>query len=349
MEQRRHTAALLHGAGYAGRELIRLLAMHPDVDLMEVTSRSHAGEAYAKAHPGLRGIVDGTFSAEWTARDVDIVFVAAEHGRGGAAVAGILATGYDGAIIDLSADFRLKDAALYRHIYGVDHPRPDLLDSFTYGLPELEAPYASNAQYIANPGCFATGITLALHPILQRFPDLRVAVTALTGASGSGARAKATTHFPDREGNVRAYSVLSHRHMAEVEQSLGTSGTIAFTPVSGPWTRGIWGTASARLPEGISQMNISDLFIEAYGDSIFVRMAEDELPELLPAANSPFCDIGWIVRGRDLVIGFALDNLLKGAASQAIQNMNLLLRLPEHAGLLPPAMAAHLASTEDYA
>lgn len=335
----KYRAALLHGAGYAGRELIRLLAHHPYVDLVQVTSRSHAGEPYWKAHPPLRGIVEGTFSESFTESSVDVVFIAAEHRQGAGAVDALLADGYRGAIVDLSADFRLRDVSVYESVYDVEHPRPDLLDSFVYGLPEVHAPYPEGTKYVGNPGCFATGISLALYPVRDLIAETPVAVTALTGASGSGARAKQTTHYPDRSGNVRAYSVLAHRHTAEVDQTLGVSGRVLFTPVSGPWTHGIWGTATLLLPAELSEADINTRYEEAFGDRRFIRLTPGTLPELLPAAGSPFCDIGWTVKDGTLVIGFAIDNLLKGASSQAVQNMNLLLGLPEAAGLLPsPSM-----------
>lgn len=330
-------AAVLHGAGYVGRELIRLLHAHPDVALAEVTSRSHAGDPLFAAHPAFRGLIPGSFAESLSEFDVDVVFVAAGHGKGAAAVADLLDAGYGGAIIDMSADFRLQSPELYETIYGIEHPLRDLIPSFRYGLPEIVGEHPKETKYIANPGCFATGIALALHPLTTAIPSLRASVTALTGASGSGARASATTHFPDRSGNVRAYRVLSHRHTPEVEQTLGVHGGIAFTPISGPWTDGIWGTASVELPEGIDASDVAAWFERAYGSSPLIRLYPNQLPELAPVVHSPFCDIGWIVSDRELVVGFALDNLWKGAASQAIQNMNLILGLDETAGLLPKA------------
>lgn len=338
----KYRAVVLHGAGFVGRELIRLLTLHPAVDLACVTSRSHAGEPIWKAHPSLRGYVDLTFEPEFESEDVDVVFVAAGHGHGARAVLDVLSTGYEGAIIDLSADFRLVDSKKYEDVYGAPHPAPELINRFVYGLPELFS-VGSDTPYVANPGCFATGMALALHPLTAYVTPFRAAVTALTGASGSGAMASATTHFPDRDGNLRAYRVLNHRHVPEVEQALGVDGGVSFTPVSGPWTHGIWGTASAWLPDAFSGDDVSSWYARAYSEAPFVRLYPNTLPELLPAVHSPFCDIGWVVRGRELVVGFALDNLLKGAASQAIQNMNQILGLDERAGLLPSHASSDLA------
>jgi LysW-gamma-L-alpha-aminoadipyl-6-phosphate/LysW-L-glutamyl-5-phosphate reductase len=328
--------SILHGAGYVGRELITVLAHHPALSLGEIVSRSHAGDPISKAHPHLRGVVEGAFVDRLTDLSVDAVIVAAEHGQGVAAVQKLLETGYEGVIIDMSADFRIHDPALLKTYYGWDHPAPALLDEFVYGLPEVYAPYPSGTKFIANPGCFATGIALALAPLAEHLDITRVSVTALTGASGSGARPKSTTHFPDREGNVRAYSVLTHRHLAEV--AMVTGATPTFVPASGPWTRGIWGTAVANLPAGFGPEQVRTWFEEAYAACPLIRLWPDELPELKPVAGTPFCDIGWTVHAGHLVVGFAIDNLLKGAASQAVQNLNLLLGLPETAGLLPSAI-----------
>jgi N-acetyl-gamma-glutamyl-phosphate reductase len=202
-----------------------------------------------------------------------------------------------------------------------------------YGLPEIFAPYPSGAKYIANPGCFASALSLALWPVASNLKAVSASVTALTGASGSGSRPKETTHFPTRDGNVRAYKVLRHQHLPEVRQILGEQASVSFVPVSGPWTRGIWGTAQIELHDGAAE--VSSWFTSAYGGKPFIRLWEEELPEMRFSVQTPFCDIGWMVQNRHLVIAFALDNLLKGAASQAIQNLNLLLGLPETTGLLP--------------
>ncbi len=340
----RKRVAVLHGAGYAGGELIRLLTAHPFVTLDAVTSRSFAGKPVWAAHPALRGRTPLTFSdgGDLALDDLDAVLIAAEHGQGVHAVARLLDAGFDGTIVDLSADFRFDDPAMYETWFGFTHPAPARLADFTYGLPEIHAPYAT--KHVANPGCFATGLTLALWPLAQRLPALDAAVTALTGASGSGAKPKATTHFPTRDGNVRAYKVLAHQHLPEVLQTLGPHAEVAFAPASGPWTRGIWGTAHVTLPEGVAEADVARWYDEAYAGGACVRLWPGTLPELRFAVGTPFCDLGWTVRGRRLVVGFALDNLLKGAASQAVQNMNLLLGLPETAGLLPSAEQPSLAS-----
>jgi N-acetyl-gamma-glutamyl-phosphate reductase len=293
------------------------------------------------AHPELRGVLDMSFTGENEAvlEGADAVFLAVNHGDGMAVVDEILSLGFEGIIVDLSADFRLADPTTYRTWYGKEHLRPDLLEMAFYGLPEIMGSPPKGTRLVANPGCFATAISLALHPVTRRFPESHVAVTALTGASGSGMTPGPGTHFPDREGNVRAYNVMRHRHQAEVRQIVGAGVSLSFVPVSGPWTHGIWGTATVRLPEGTSTDIVSAWFEESYDCWRLVRLSPGALPELRHVAGTPFCDLGWIVEDRSLVVGFALDNLLKGAATQAIQNLNLLAGLADHAGLVPQARA----------
>lgn len=335
--------AVLHGAGYTGGELIRLLLSHPDVSLEAVTSRTFADQPVWVAHAKLRGQSDLVFTdpEQLDVAALDAVLIAAEHGKGVHTVQHhLLGEGFRGCIVDLSADFRFSDPAHYDKWFGYTHPAPELLDHFAYGLVERFAPYPEGTRYIANPGCFASAIGLALWPIAHHLPDVHASVTALTGASGSGAKPKSTTHFPTRDGNVRAYKVFAHQHSPEIAHTIGPNASFSFAPVSGPWTRGIWGTAHFSVPAGVDENAIAGWFEDAYGDSPFIRCWPGQLPELRNAVNTPFCDIGWIVDGSQGVVGFAIDNLLKGAASQAIQNLNLVLGLPETAGLLPQSSEA---------
>jgi len=198
--------AVLHGAGYVGGELIRLLHAHPLVHLGSVTSRTFAGEPVYVAHPALRGQVDLSFTApeDFNLSGVDALVIAAEHGQSMHLVPEILASGYAGPIVDLSADFRLNDAETYAEWYGQAHAAPELLAQFAYGLPEQWTPTSTPSMYVANPGCYATGLSLAIAPLAAQGKPLDLHVTACTGASGSGATPSAATHFPDRDGNVRA-------------------------------------------------------------------------------------------------------------------------------------------------
>lgn len=328
--------AVLHGAGYVGGELVRLLLGHPHAEVAAVTSRSQAGAPVWATHAALRGVTDLVYTGP-EALDVsrlDAALVCAEHGQGAAAVAALREAGFEGLVVDLSADHRLRDAALYPTWYRTEHPAPERLADAVYGLAEVAREALPGARLVANPGCFATGLGLALWP-LRAFGAVEASVTALTGASGSGARPSAGTHFPSRDGNVRAYKALAHQHLAEVTQLLGSDARVHFVPSSGPWTRGIWGTAHVTLPAGVGEAEVAAAFESAYGDAPLVRLSPGALPELRPTVGTPFCDLGWVVRDAHLVVGVALDNLLKGAASQAVQNLNLALGLPETAGLLP--------------
>jgi len=319
--------AILHGAGYVGRKLIEQVLVHPELELVAVTSRSHAGEPIWAAHKHLRAQSPVHFTSTLD-MEVDLVFVAAGHGQGAAAVSELRISGFNGLVIDMSADFRLADPQTYLERYEVEHPRPDLLSDAWYGLPEITGPPPKGTTLIANPGCFASAISLALYPLSQAGLTSHVSVMALTGASGSGALAKAGTHYPSRAGNVKAYKVLEHQHEAEIDE-MAPGISYSFVPVSGPFTSGIWGTAQ------FSEKNI-DLAAQyhaAYDDHPFIRLWPGQIPELHWSVGSPFTDIGWIQKGNQWVVGFAIDNLMKGAATQAIQNANLALGFSETTGL----------------
>ncbi|GAB5521418.1 MAG: N-acetyl-gamma-glutamyl-phosphate reductase [Rhodothermales bacterium] len=328
--------ALLHGAGYVGGEVIKLLTGHPLVELVAATSRAFTHQPVWSAHSHLRGTTDLTFCSfdDLDLDALDAILVTAEHGQGVAAVQKLLDGGFEGAIIDLTADFRFTRADQYEQWFGYTHPAPELLDAFVYGLVEVNAPYPEGTMYVANPGCFATATSLALYPLGQHLGTFDAHIQALTGASGSGAKPKPTTHFPTRSGNVRAYKVLQHQHLPEMQQVAGEGATLHFVPVSGPWTRGIWGTMQVSLPDGITEADVSRWYHAAYIDKPLIRLW-DGLPELRTVVNTPFADLGWVVQDGHLVVGFAIDNLMKGAASQAVQNLNLVLGLPETVGLLP--------------
>jgi N-acetyl-gamma-glutamyl-phosphate reductase len=336
---------LLHGAGYVGGELIDLLTGHPEVELSAVTSRTFAGEPVAEAHPALRGQVAQSFVAptDVPLGTLDALLVAGEHGQSMHRVPELLEAGFDGPIVDLSADFRFRDASIYPEWFDVEHPAPELLSEAVYGLPEWGGPVGASSL-VANPGCYATSIALALAPLAAQETSFSAHVTALTGASGSGATPSAATHFPTRDGNVRPYKVLDHQHGPEIAQTIGAHVDLHFVPASGPWTRGIWGTAQVDWPGALSAEAVADWFSEAYADAPFVRCAPGTLPSLQPVVNTPFCDVGWQGEGDTLVVGFALDNLLKGAASQAVQNLNRTLGLPETTGLLPEPVSAESQS-----
>ncbi len=343
-------AVILGAAGYGGGELLRLLTGHPDVVSIQAVSRSHAGQPVWKAHPNLRGFVDDAYHADgdWSAISKDgaiAVFSAQPHFELAKQLAGLESEWITAGIldrvtlIDLSGDFRLSDAGLFEAAYGKSHPCANRLGSFIYGLPEWKASELRGATRIANPGCFATAVQLALLPLHGL--DLGfVAVSGVTGSSGSGALPAETTHHPTRAHDFRAYKPLEHQHQAEMEgllRDLDITAQLSFVPHSAPMVRGIFATAQFRLPEGMDESALRHRFKAAFQDAPFVRQVEGS-PRIAAVVGTNLCEIGIAVKGQSAVILVALDNLIKGMAGQAVQNMNLSLGLLEKAGLWNPGL-----------
>ncbi len=237
-------------------------------------------------------------------------------------------------LIDLSGDFRLKSADAFATYYGQVHPCSELLSAFRYGLSEREGKTLQGARRIANPGCFATALELALLPLAHLELNW-IAVSASTGSSGSGMSPSDTTHHPTRAHDFRAYKMLGHQHEGEVLQMMETVGVkaeLSFVPHSAPVVRGIFATLQFRLPESLDEAALRERFVTAYAKSPFIRLV-DGSPRLAAVVGSNFADLGITVKGRQAVVMVALDNLLKGMAGQAVQNMNLALGLEERAGL----------------
>jgi N-acetyl-gamma-glutamyl-phosphate reductase len=337
---KRFRAAIYGGSGFAGAELVRRLLMHPNVELVRVSSIDHVGEPLSAAHPHLEGVTDlvfEPFSAEASARDVDVVLLGLPH----TASIGVVESLLDGAtkVIDMSGAFRLADPAVYARYYGGEHPRPDLFERFVYGLPEQNRERIGGARFVASPGCFATTIELALLPLARAgLLAGSVSVVGITGSSGSGVTPTVTTHHPTRAQNLRAYKPLEHQHVPEIERTLSAASgkpvRVDFVPVSAPLTRGIFATAFARVPDRVTSAEIARVYRDAYRDEPFVRVPQKRLPEVVAVAGSNFAEVGVTVGpaedGARLVTAFgALDNLVKGGAGQAIQNMNLMLGLDE--------------------
>jgi N-acetyl-gamma-glutamyl-phosphate/LysW-gamma-L-alpha-aminoadipyl-6-phosphate reductase len=346
-------AVILGAAGYGGGELLRLLGAHPAVVAITAASRSHAGQPFHAAHPHLRGIVEGTFVSEpdWKRKQASVaagievvVFAALPHGEFGARYPDLAAAwagaGIEDAItvIDLSGDHRLADAAAFARHYGKPHPHPRNLGTFVYGLPEWQrariAAPAPAGKRIANPGCFATAIQLALLPLLAAGVPLEwVAVSGTTGSSGSGALPSDTTHHPTRANDYRAYKPLVHQHLGEVEQLLAahrSATQVSFVPHSAPLVRGVSCTLHARVADAAL---VAEKVKAFYDDEPFVRVVEGA-PRLAVVAGSNFCDLGVVADGEQLVVMTALDNLVKGMTGLAVQNMNLALGLDERTGLM---------------
>jgi N-acetyl-gamma-glutamyl-phosphate reductase len=345
---KRYRAAVVGGSGYGGAELVRRLLLHPDVELVRVASIDLVGEPLSAADPALEGRTDLVFegiSPAEAARGVDVVLLALPHRVSATKVPELVAL--EGLrTVDMSGDFRLRDAAAYERFYGAPHPRPDLLGRFVYGLPEQQREAIRRARLVAAPGCFATTIALALLPLARAgLLEGVVHVQGITGSSGSGAAPSAATHHPVRAANLRAYKPLEHQHVPEIEQTLADAGArdlaLRFVPVSAPLGRGILATAFVELPEAWTQGRLDALYREAYAGEPFVRVPRRRLPEVAAVSGSNHAEVG-VVAGparagrRTVTLLGAADNLVKGGAGQAIQDMNLMLGLDETASLGDP-------------
>jgi N-acetyl-gamma-glutamyl-phosphate/LysW-gamma-L-alpha-aminoadipyl-6-phosphate reductase len=342
---KRFKAAIIGGSGYGGAELARRLLIHPDVELVRVASIDHVGEPLAAVHPSFEGATELVFEdlapAE-AARGCDVALLALPHKVTAAKVPELVAAGVK--IVDMSGDFRLRDAATYEQYYGAKHPHPELLGSFVYGLPELSRAEIKRAKYVASPGCFATTIELALLPLARAglLDGAVVHVTGITGSSGSGIKESAGTHHPSRANNLKTYKPLDHQHVPEIVQTLADGGgkqvELRFVPVSAPLTRGIFATCFVEVAEDIDAARLAALFDERYAREPFVRRPKRRLPEVVATHGSNHAEVGFAVGPaahgkRTITLFAALDNLIKGGAGQAIQNMNLVLGVDERASL----------------
>jgi len=336
--------AVIGGAGYVAGELLRLLLQHPEVEDCVATSRSQAGKAIGTVHPALAAVTRARFTGEEpgaAARGQDVVFLSLEHGESSRVAAEVFEA-RPGLVVDLSADFRIQDLSTYEHYYGA-HPAPQLVSRFRYGLADVLGPKLAGASAIAVPGCFATAAQLALYPLARSGIEVSPSLFAITGSSGAGGRPKESTHHPTRANNLFAYSMLGHRHEAEVLQSWRewtgrTDAAARLMAHSGPFVRGIYLTLHAFLPERTSA-NASDWYRDAYAGRPFVRML-DEPPQLTHAVGTNYAMLHVMQSsdGGEVQVSIAIDNLVKGAGGQAIQAMNLALGLDECAGLTAPAI-----------
>jgi len=318
--------AIVGASGYAGGELVRLLYHHSSAEVTCVTSRSLAGTPLSEVHPHLKGFSDLRFeNPAPDAIDADVAFLAVPHTAAMTIAGKLLSRGIR--VIDLSADYRLpKD--VFEKVYGVTHtdyfPAP-------YGIPELHRKECINARFVANPGCFPTGATLAAAPLATYAHT--VIFDSKTGVSGAGDNPSATTHYPNVGDNVNPYKWTSHRHLAEMKQELtklGSTASCYFTPHLVPVNRGILTTAHILLKEPMETKEVEKLYRDYYKDEFFVRYQK---PMLAAVRGSNFCDIMVESEGLRVVVVSAIDNLVKGASGQAIQNMNIMCGFKETDGL----------------
>ncbi len=332
---------IINVTGYSGIELARLLCQHPEVELTSVTGRSAAGQSLGAVFPHLTGI-DLTIEAELGS--VDLVFSAMPHRESAREVIPLIERGVK--VIDISADFRLTDAAEYQRWYGMAHPAPQLLEQAVYGLPELHRSQVASARLVANPGCYPTGAILALAPAVEKGiiePD--IIIDSKSGVSGAGRTVSIQTHYSEANEDVSAYALEGHRHLPEITQELDllhsvSSLSVTFVPHLIPMTRGILSTCYASLVPGKmaagekGKSELRDLYLDFYRDEPFVKVIESP-PHTKHTSGSNLCLIHPHIDDRTgrVVIISSIDNLVKGAAGQAVQNMNLMLGLPETMGL----------------
>lgn len=339
--------SLIGGAGYGAAELLRHLVVRDDVEILRIASKDHVGEKAGEVHRTLEGFCDVVLEdipPKEAAKGADFVFLGMPHKVTARVAQEILDE--DVRIIDLSGDFRLRSLEDYQRDYAPEHPCPERLGTFVYGLPELWRESIKSAKHVASPGCFATCIAMGLLPLAKAglLRGSAVRTVAITGSSGSGVHASAGTHHPVRAKNLKPYKVLNHQHRAEILQTLGDAGaervSLDFVPVSAPLSRGILAVSQLDLPEGQTRESLQALYEETFAAERLVRVRPlGQVPEVAAVAGTARVEVGIEVRideatgTRTLCAMSAIDNLIKGGAGQAIQSFNLMTGADEYKGL----------------
>lgn len=335
---------IIGASGYTGAELIRLLVNHPGLKLTYITANQYAGKKVSLLYPNFAGVCDLTyevFDAKKAKELTDILFVALPHGTAMEVIPQML----DGKhkVIDLSGDFRFADKEIYESWYKMPHTYPELLGKAVYGLSEINREVIKKTNFLSNPGCYPTGAILAVAPLLanELVCTEDIVIDALTGVSGSGRGAKDETHYCFCDENVSSYKVGGvHQHIPEMEQEMGkiakTEVKLSFTPHLAPFSRGIYSTLYCKLKKDVSTDKLLKVLSDFYENDYFVKvLTEGEYPQIKAVAGSNFCHIGLKVdkRTKRVIVISAIDNLVKGASGQAIQNMNLMCGFDETEGL----------------
>ena len=358
--------AIAGGSGYAGGELLRLLLAHPDAEVAQVTSERFAGKFVHRTHPNLRGLTWLRYVPLAELSSCDVLFSCLPHGASTAHIDVFLANAER--VVDLGADFRLGSADEYERFYGKPHPRPGLLGRFVYGIPELNRDALENASLVACAGCNATVSILALRPLFAEQVAKSAVIEVKVGSSEAGNRASEGSHHPERSGAMRSYKPTGHRHLAEIRAVLGGSGParaeavgaspvgsrarlsapvggIHFSATAVEMVRGILATCHVFVREDLDDKDLWKIYRRAYADEPFVRIVKERTgihrypdPKLLAGSN--YCDIGFETdpHARRVVVMAAIDNLMKGAAGQAVQAFNIMHGLPERRGLEFPGL-----------
>jgi N-acetyl-gamma-glutamyl-phosphate/LysW-gamma-L-alpha-aminoadipyl-6-phosphate reductase len=334
------SVSILGGSGYGGGELLRLLLDHPGVEVMQVTSRSHMGEYVYQVHPNLRKRTQLKFGDPAQLEPVDVLFLAQPHGQAQHNIEKYAALAPK--IIDLAADFRLRDPAVYQQWYGEAHAAPEWLGRFVYGLPELRRAEIAKANYVSGVGCNATAGNLALLPLVKADlidPAAAIILEIKVGSSEGGAEQNPGSHHPERSSVIRTFSPFGHRHTAEVIQELGLAN-VSLTMTAVDLVRGVLATAHATVKPGVTTKDLWKAYRAAAAGNPFLRIVKEQrgiyrVPEPKILAGSNYADLGFdLDEGNGHVVSMcAIDNLMKGASGSAVQCMNLMLGLDETTGL----------------
>jgi LysW-gamma-L-alpha-aminoadipyl-6-phosphate/LysW-L-glutamyl-5-phosphate reductase len=338
-------ASIIGGSGYTGGELLRLLSFHPEVDVVAATSRSHLGEYLYQVHPNLRKVSTLKFSDPEQIEPVDVLFLALPHGQAQGRITALAEKA--GKIVDLSADFRLKNPEMYQQWYGHSHQAPEWIDKFVYGLPELHREEIKSASYVSGVGCNATAANLALYPLVKAgCIDLeqQILVEIKVGSSEGGAEGNPGSHHPERSSVIRTFSPFGHRHTAEVIQEMGVNN-VSLTMTSVDLVRGALATVHARVKPGIATRDLWKAYRAVASENPFIRIVKESrgiyrVPEPKILAGSNYADLGFELDESNghIVSLCAIDNLMKGASGSAVQCMNLMFSFDETAGLSFPGL-----------
>ncbi|MFA6807369.1 MAG: N-acetyl-gamma-glutamyl-phosphate reductase [Eubacteriales bacterium] len=331
---------ILGATGYTGHELVRILNQHPEAEIVYLGSSSSAGKKFADVYPGLTESTVLELEKDEAVPDVEVLFCALPHGLTASRTRGFLDRNIK--VIDLGADFRLRRYKIYEEWYKVKHPEPELIKEAVYGLPELYREEIRGKKLVANPGCFPTASLLGLVPLLRKglLEPETIIIDGKSGVSGAGRGVSQAVHYSEVNENFKAYGVAQHRHTPEIEQELskasGKEIFISFTPHLVPMTRGILTTSYASVRQGIEEAELRKCWEEIYQDEQFVHvMAEGNWPQTKYAygSNHAYLQLKLDKRTNRVVIVSVIDNLVKGASGQAVQNMNILFGLPEEYGI----------------
>ncbi|MEY8336870.1 N-acetyl-gamma-glutamyl-phosphate reductase [Lachnospiraceae bacterium 62-35] len=336
-------AGIIGATGYAGEELVRLLLQRGDIQVTWYGSKSYTGQKYASVYPNMFDFVPDLCredDMEAMAEEADVIFTATPQGLCASLINERILN--KSKVIDLSADFRIKDVAIYENWYQIRHAGPQFIEEAVYGLPEVNREKIKEARLIANPGCYPTCSFLSVYPMVKEkvIDGNTLIIDAKSGTSGAGRGAKTDNLYCEVNENIKAYGVASHRHTPEIEEQLsiaaGEAIKISFTPHLIPMNRGILVTAYGSLKRDVTEKEIREIYEAYYKDEYFIRVLEDGMvPQTRFVEGSNFVDVNFKLdkrTGRVIMLG-AMDNLVKGAAGQAVQNMNLMFGLPENMGL----------------